>query len=35
MKKILYFICRTQHELYPNNAVIEDLRVEYLKKELM
>ncbi len=35
MKKILYFICRTQHELYPNNAVIEELRVEYLKKELM
>lgn len=34
MKKILYYICRTQHELYPNNAIIENLRVEYLKKEL-
>ena len=32
MKKILYYICRTQHELYPNNAVIETLRVEYLKR---
>ena len=34
MKKILYFICRTQHELHPECRTIEALRTEYLKKEL-
>ena len=35
IRKILYYICRTQHELHPENKIIERLRVEYLKKEVM
>lgn len=35
IRKILYYICRTQHEQHPENKFIERLRVEYLKKEVM
>ncbi len=35
LKKILYYICRTMHERHPKNELIEKLRVEYLKKEVM
>lgn len=35
MKKILYYICRVEHEKFPENHIIEQLRVEYLKKEMV
>ena len=31
-RKILYYICRVEHERFPDNAIIEQLRVDYLKK---
>ncbi|OOM06429.1 helicase HerA domain-containing protein [Clostridium saccharobutylicum] len=34
MLQILYYICRIQHEIYPQNKVIEELRVNYLKKKV-
>ncbi|HCW52160.1 MAG TPA: ATP-binding protein [Clostridium sp.] len=33
--QILYYICRIQHEIYPQNKVIEELRVNYLKKKVV
>ena len=35
LEKITYFICRIEHELYPDNEVIEMLRVNYLKRRVM
>lgn len=31
LRKILYYMCRIQHELFPNNTVIEKVRIECLK----
>lgn len=33
MLSILYYVCRIEHELYPESQMIERLRVEYLKKK--
>lgn len=35
MLGILYYVCRIQHERFPENKVIEQLRVDYLKKQVM
>ncbi|KJZ88835.1 MULTISPECIES: helicase HerA domain-containing protein [Clostridium] len=35
MLQILYYICRIQHEIYPQNKVIENLRVNYIKKKVV
>lgn len=35
LRMIIYFICRTQHELYPENKIIEQFRVEYLKGDVI
>lgn len=35
MKQILYYICRIEHERFPENTAIEKLRVNYLKKEML
>lgn len=32
--KIMYYCCRAEHERYPDNEIIEQLRVDFLKKEL-
>lgn len=34
MKQIMYYICRIEHERFPQNTAIELLRTEYLKKEM-
>lgn len=34
MLKIMYYVCRIQHELYPEYALIEQLRVNYLKEKV-
>lgn len=34
MLKIMYYICRIQHELYPDHQLIEKLRVNYLKEKV-
>ncbi|SDB55424.1 AAA-like domain-containing protein [Ruminococcaceae bacterium FB2012] len=31
----LYYICRTEHEKYPDNTAIEAVRVDYLKEKVM
>lgn len=35
MLQILYYICRIEHELYPNNNIIEELRTNFLKERVM
>ncbi|WP_294160550.1 ATP-binding protein [uncultured Selenomonas sp.] len=35
LEKILYCICRTEHERFPENETIEQLRVEYLKPRVV
>lgn len=35
MFKIMYFVCRIQHELYPKHQVIEQLRVNYLREKVL
>lgn len=35
MLTILYYVCRIEHELYPNNLLIEKLRVKYLKEKVV
>lgn len=35
LQRILYYICRIQHERHPECAPIEILRVDYLKKEIL
>ena len=32
--KIMYYVCHSEHERYPDNPIIEQLRVDFLKKEL-
>ena len=34
MLKILYYVCRIEHELYPKHQLIEKLRVEYLREKV-
>lgn len=34
MQRILYFVCRIQHERYPKNQLIEQLRVNYLREKV-
>lgn len=34
MLKVMYYVCRIQHELYPQYHVIEQLRVDYLKERI-
>lgn len=34
MKLIMYYICRIEHERFPSNTAIEQLRINYLKKEM-
>ena len=33
--KIIYYVCRVEHEKHPENMAIEQLRVEYLKEKVM
>ena len=35
MLTILYYVCRIEHELYPKQQLIEQLRVEYLREKVM
>ena len=35
MLSVLYYVCRIEHELYPDDKVIEKLRVEYLREKVM
>lgn len=35
MLKILYYVCRIEHELYPEHQLIEKLRVEYLREKVV
>ena len=32
---IMYYICRIEHEKYPENTAIELLRTEYLKEKVI
>lgn len=34
IKKIMYYLCRIEHEKFPENKIIERLRVEHLRKEM-
>lgn len=34
MLKVMYYVCRIQHELYPQYHEIERLRVDYLKERI-
>ena len=34
MLRILYYVCRIEHELYPKHQLIEKLRVEYLREKV-
>ena len=35
MHTILYYVCRIEHELYPEHSLIEKLRVEYLREKVI
>ena len=35
MHAILYYVCRIEHELYPEHNLIEKLRVEYLREKVI
>ena len=35
MLAVLYYVCRIEHEKYPENQAIEQLRTEYLKGRVM
>ena len=35
MKIIMYYVCRVEHELHPQNSTIERLRVGYLKEGVL
>lgn len=35
MQAILYYVCRIEHELYPEHSLIEKLRVEYLREKVI
>ena len=32
---IIYYICRIEHEKYPDNIAIEQLRINYLREKVM
>lgn len=33
LRRVLYYMCRIQHELFPDNPLIEKVRTECLKGE--
>lgn len=33
LKKIIYYVCLSEHERYPDNEIIQQLREDFLKKE--